>query len=470
MGRRKKPFLENIQIEDIGAEGKSIAKVEGKIVFVPYGIPGDIVDVQVTTSRKKFYEGYITNFHKKSDIRTNPFCEHFGICGGCKWQNLPYKEQLKYKQKQVTDHFERIGKITGYKINPIKPSEDTRYYRNKLEFTFSDSRWLTEKELRSDITFDDRTALGFHVPKKFDKIIDIENCYLQRNPSNDIRLAIREFARQHQFSFFNILKQEGFLRNLIIRTTETDEIMVIISFFYDDPPKREQLLNHVAERFPFITSLMYVINEKQNETLYDQDIILFKGSDHIIEVLDNLSFKIGPKSFYQTNSKQTAVLYNIVEKMADLTCEDVVYDLYTGTGTIANYLARKCKKVIGIEIVPEAIEDAKINARQNNLKNVSFYTSDVKDIIHEDFIKQNGRPDVIILDPPRAGIHNKVTESLLELKAGKIVYVSCNPATQARDLNILKEKYSVDEIQPVDMFPHTHHVENVTKLTLKNAD
>ena len=459
-------MLQEILINDIGAEGKAIAKIEGRVLFVPFGIPGDVVDVQVTSARKKYYEGNIVNYHKHAEIKIDPVCVHFGICGGCKWQHLPYRDQLFFKQKQVIDSFERIGKLSDYKLSDILPSENTEYYRNKLEYTFSDSRWLTQKELESGETFNDRTALGFHIPKKFDKILDIEKCHLQNSPSNEIRLAIKDFARKNNYPFFNIIKQEGFLRNLIIRNSEYSELMVILSFFYEDMEKRLALLDFLKDKFPEITSLMYVINPKQNETLFDQDIKIHHGRGHIIEVLDGLKFRIGPKSFYQTNSKQAATLYNSVKELADLKQDDIVYDLYTGTGTIALYLARFCKKAIGLEIIPEAIEDALKNAELNNIKNVHFQSGDVKELLKEDMVALHGKPNVIVVDPPRAGLHPDVVESIGRLKAEKIVYVSCNPATQARDLSLLKHLYKIEIAQPVDMFPHTHHVENIAMMKL----
>jgi len=467
VGKRKKPLLEKVLISDIGAEGKAIAKIEGRILFIPFGIPGDIVDVQVTSTRKRFYEGYITKYHKQSEKRQEPFCSHFKTCGGCKWQHLPYRDQLEFKQKQVIDHFERLGNIKDFDIQEILGSENTEYYRNKLEFTFSDNRWLTKEELNSGVTFEDRTALGFHIPKKFDKILDIEKCYLQKSPSNEIRLNIREFARKNNLSFFNIIKREGFLRNLIIRTSLLGEVMVIISLYYEDKEKREALLENIKDKFPQVTSLMYVINKKVNETLFDQDIKLYYGNDYILEDLDGLKFKIGPKSFYQTNSQQAVELYKSVKQMADLNKDDTVLDLYTGTGTIAIYLARFCKKVVGIEIIPEAIEDAKKNAIFNQIENTRFFAGDVKDVLNDKFLNKNKIPDVIIIDPPRAGLHPSAISTLEKIKSKKIIYVSCNSATQARDISMLYHLYKVDKIQTTDMFPHTHHVENIAKLSLR---
>ena len=464
MGKRKKPLLENVSIIDIGAEGKAIAKIENKVLFIPYGLPGDIVDIQVTSSRRKFFEGYIVKYHKHADDTAEPFCSHFKICGGCKWQHLPYKKQLEYKQKQVIDNFERLGKLSGFKVNNILASEDTTYYRNKLEFTFSDSRWLTNEELKSDIKYSNRNGLGFHIPKKFDKVLDIEKCYLQKSPSNEIRTEVKEFALKNDYSFFNIINQEGFLRNLIIRTSELNETMVIFSFFYEDKEKRENLLNHIANKFPEITALLYVINEKPNEIILDLDIKTFKGKNYILDKMDGLKFKIGPKSFYQTNSKQANQLYSAALKMLNPQKDSIVYDLYCGTGTITAFIARHCKKAIGIELVPEAIDDAKENAKLNKIKNTEFYSGDVKEILNTDFFEQNGKPDYIMVDPPRAGLHPSVIDIINNADVPVIVYISCNPATQARDISLLSNNYTVEEILPVDMFPHTHHVENVARL------
>ncbi len=467
VGKRKKPLFENIRIEGIGAEGKAITRVKEKVLFVPYGIPGDVVDVQVTKSRKNYYEGFITNFHTKSENRNKAFCSHFGLCGGCKWQELPYQEQLKYKQKQVVDNFERIGGVKNFETKDIIAAEKTVYYRNKLEYTFSDSRWLTKDELGSGNDIIHRDALGFHIPGKFDKILDIETCYLQQEPSNSIRLAIKEFAVKNNYSFFNIINQEGFLRNLIIRTTKTGEIMVILSLFYEDKEKREELLQYIQNKFPQITSLLYVINKKKNETLFDQRIEVFSGRDYIIEEIDNLKFKIGPKSFFQTNSEQTEKLYKVAADMAGAQQNETIYDLYCGIGTITNYLARYCKNIVGIELIPEAIDDAWQNAKMNKIENIDFYAGDVKDILNEPFILKFGKPDIIMVDPPRAGLSPAVIDMLLTINCSKIIYISCNPATQARDISMLNKSYSLEKIQPVDMFPHTHHVENIAKLTIK---
>ncbi|WP_142533906.1 23S rRNA (uracil(1939)-C(5))-methyltransferase RlmD [Saccharicrinis carchari] len=465
--RKRKPLFEQVEITDVAAEGKALARIDEKVLFVQHAVPGDIVDVQVNKKRKNYYEGYVTQYHKKSEIRIAPFCSHFGICGGCKWQPLPYSEQLKYKQREVASNLQRIGKVELPEISSIIPSKKTQFYRNKLEYTFSNKRWLESDEMQLEEDSLERNGLGFHIPRMFDKVVDIKKCYLQEEPSNSIRLAIRKYALENGLSFFDIRKQVGFLRTLIIRTTSSGEVMVIVAFYHEDVEKREGLLNHLKTQFPQLTSLMYVINEKANDTIADQDIICFSGRDYIEEEMEGLKFRIGPKSFYQTNSEQAHELYKITRDFAGLTGNEVVYDLYTGTGTIANFVAGKAQKVVGIEYIPEAIEDAKVNSANNNIANTHFYAGDMKDILNEDFIAENGRPDVIIVDPPRAGMHEDVVKTILKTSAPKIVYVSCNPATQARDLNILNEKYSVTQIQPVDMFPHTHHVENVVCLERK---
>jgi len=466
MGRKKKekPFLENIRITDVGAEGKAIARVDDMVVFTTHAVPGDLVDIQVTSKRKKYMEGRVTNIREYSPERQEAFCAHFGICGGCKWQILPYERQLFYKQKQVVDQLSRIGHIELPAIRPILGSKKSVWYRNKLEFSFSNRRWLTDEEAKSGAVFDDMNALGFHVPALFDKIIDIRKCWLQGDPSNEIRNFIRTYALQNELEFFDARNIAGFLRNLIIRTSTTGELMVIISFFREDKTEREQLLDAVAAEFPQITSLMYVINQKRNDTLSDQEILVYKGNDHIFEEMEGLRFKIGPKSFYQTNSEQAYELYKVVREFAALTGKETVYDLYTGTGTIANFVASQSGKVVGIEYVPEAIEDAKVNSAINNIANTCFFAGDTKDILNGNFIAENGAPDVIITDPPRAGMHEGVVRTILNAGARRIVYVSCNPATQARDLKMLSEKYKVTDLQPVDMFPHTHHVENVVLL------
>jgi len=467
--RGKHPKLENLTITDIGSEGKAIAKYKDIVVFIPNAIPGDIVDVQINRKKKNFMEGYVVQFHKFSDERVEPVCEHFGVCGGCKWQMLPYEKQLFYKQQQVKDNLERLGKIELPEFSPILPSENTLHYRNKLEYTFSNKRWLTIDEINSENDFKDMNALGFHIPKKFDKILDIKNCYLQASPSNDIRLAIKEFASKNNYDFYDIRNHEGYLRNLIIRTSTTGNVMVIISFHHSDKEKQEALLNYLHEKFPEITALMYVINPKKNETFEGLEVKLYKGKDHIVEKMGNLQFKISAKSFYQTNSEQAYQLYKIVEDFAEFKGNEIVYDLYTGIGTIANFIADKCSKVIGIEYIEDAIINAKENSKFNNITNTLFFAGDIKDLLNNDFTKTNGKPDIIITDPPRVGMHKDVISSILEISPEKIVYVSCNPATQARDLSLLDEKYKVEKVQPVDMFPHTHHVENVVKLVLRDG-
>lgn len=463
MGRKKqKPFYEGLKIEDIGSEGKAIARTGDMVVFTTYAIPGDVVDLQVTRKRKKYAEAKITRFHKFSDDRTDVFCEHFGVCGGCKWQILPYDKQLYYKQKQVKDQLQRIGKVEIPEIMPILGSEKNTFYRNKLEFTFSNKKWLTNAEFNSETQNMD--ALGFHVPGLFDKIININKCWLQPDPSNNIRNFIYKYAIENRLSFFDIKAREGFLRTLIIRTSSTGELMVILSFYSEDEDVRVNLLDSLKNNFPGITSLLYVINPKGNDTITDQSIELYYGKDFILEQMEDLKFKIGPKSFYQTNSEQAYNLYKVVREFAQLSNSEIVYDLYTGTGTIANFVARKAKKVIGIEYIPEAIDDAKENAAINNITNTLFYSGDIKSVLNSDFMTANGFPDVIITDPPRAGMHTDVIESIKNSGANKIVYVSCNPATQARDLALLDDSYKIKKIQPVDMFPHTHHVENVVLL------
>ncbi|WP_347840275.1 23S rRNA (uracil(1939)-C(5))-methyltransferase RlmD [uncultured Draconibacterium sp.] len=465
MGRkRKKPFYENVKIEDIGAEGKAIAKVGDMVVFTKLAVPGDVVDLQVTKKRKRYQEAIVKAYKVYSQDREKAFCEHFGVCGGCKWQILPYQKQLFYKQKQVEDQLSRIGKIELPELNPILGSENEKFYRNKMEFTFSNKRWLSFDEIESEDEIKDPNALGFHVPGLFDKVVNIEKCWLQADPSNQLRNFIYEYALEKELSFFDIREQKGFLRTLIIRTSSTGEIMVIVSFYYEDTVAREALLNTLKERFPEITSLMYVINQKGNDTITDQEIKVFAGRDHIFEEMEGLKFKIGPKSFYQTNSSQAYELYKITRDFAELNGTETVYDLYTGTGTIANFVARKAQKVVGIEYVPEAIEDAKLNAELNGISNASFFAGDMKDVLNEEFIKQHGRPEVVITDPPRAGMHADVVQTIISMQPEKIVYVSCNPATQARDLAMLDSLYQIEKIQPVDMFPHTHHVENVVML------
>ncbi len=469
MARKKKelPLIENVEIVDIAAEGKAIAKIEDMVVFIPYVVPGDIIDLQITRKKNKYAEGKPIRFVSYSPDRTEAFCEHFGICGGCKWQILPYAEQLKYKQKQVTDNLVRIGKIELPEIQPILGSAKTEFYRNKLEFTFSNKKWLTLEQINSGESFDNMNALGFHIPGMFDKVLDINKCWLQDDISNQIRNFVREYCTDKDYTFFDLRNKGGLMRNIIVRTSTTGELMLIVVFYEANRTKREDLLNAIADRFPEITSLLYIVNEKANDTITDQIVLRWKGNDFIYEEMEGLKFKIGPKSFYQTNSEQAYELYKITRDFAGLTGNELVYDLYTGTGTIANFVARQAKKVIGIEYVEDAIEDAVYNSKNNKIKNTLFFAGDMKDILTQDFIDKYGRPDVIITDPPRAGMHEDVVNTILFAEPEKIVYVSCNPATQARDLALLDAKYKVTKVQPVDMFPHTHHVENVVLLVKK---
>lgn len=469
MARKKKelPLLEKVTITDVAAEGKAVAKVNELVVFVPYVVPGDVVDLQVKRKKNHYAEAVAVKFYEKSPLRVEPFCSHFGVCGGCKWQCLSYEEQLRYKQKQVFDNLTRIGKVELPEFRPILGSEKTRFYRNKLEFTFSNKRWLTEEEVKQDVKYDQMNAVGFHIPGAFDKVLAIDKCWLQDDISNQIRNAVRDYAYAHNFPFFDLRSQEGLLRNIMIRTSSTGELMVVLQCKVtgdDDRRKMEEILQFMADTFPQITSLMYVINNKCNDTIGDLDVEVFKGNDHIFEEMEGLRFKVGPKSFYQTNSEQAYNLYKVAREFAGLTGNELVYDLYTGTGTIANFVARQARKVVGIEYVPEAIEDAKVNSALNGINNTLFYAGDMKDILTNDFIAEHGRPDVIITDPPRAGMHNDVIDVILAAEPKRIVYVSCNPATQARDLQLLDGKYKVTAVQPVDMFPHTHHVENVVRL------
>lgn len=462
--RRRKTF-ENVTVIDAGAKGKSVGKApDGRVIFLSNAVPGDVVDVMTTKKRKAYFEGVATKFHTLSDRRTEPVCQHFGTCGGCKWQHMGYEHQLYFKQKEVENNLKRIGNLELPETNPILGSKEQYFYRNKMEFSFSDSRWLTQKEIDSDKDIDDRNALGFHIPGMWDKILDIKKCHLQEDPSNAIRLETKQFANKNGLSFFNPRKQEGLLRTLMIRTSSTGEIMVLIQFFEEHKEYRELLLNHLKVTFPEITSLLYVINSKANDTIYDQEVICFAGRDHIFEEMEGLQFKINAKSFYQTNSAQAYELYKVTRDFAGLSGNELVYDLYTGTGTIAQFVAKDAKKVIGVESVPEAIADAKANAVHNQISNVEFFVGDMKNVFNDDFIKAHGQPDIIITDPPRDGMHKQVVEQLLQVAPPKIVYVSCNSATQARDLALMKEKYKVAKVQPVDMFPQTHHVENVVLL------
>ncbi len=471
MARKKKNLIfENIEIIDTAAKGKAVGKTpDGRVVFVANAVPGDVVNIQTFRKRKSYYEGKVINFSKLSDKRTDPLCEHFGVCGGCKWQNMKYEEQLFFKEKEVINNLKRIGHLDLPEITPILGCKKTYFYRNKMEFSFSDSRWLTSEEIESNQDFGNRSACGFHIPKMWDKILDIEKCYLQEDPSNNIRNSIRDFAIDHNISFYNPRHQKGMLRTLMIRIASTGEIMVVIQFFEDDIEKREALLNFVSAKFPEITSLQYIINSKGNDTIYDQEVILFKGRDHIFEAMEGLKFKINAKSFYQTNSDQAHELYKIVRNYAGLRGDELVYDLYTGTGTIAQFVAKKAKKVIGVESVPEAIDDAKVNARENKIKNVEFFTGDLAKVFTEDFIRENGKPDVIITDPPRDGMHKNVVNQIMNIAPETIVYVSCNSATQARDLSLMKDVYTIAKTRAVDMFPQTHHVENVVLLKRKAA-
>ncbi|MBF0762499.1 23S rRNA (uracil(1939)-C(5))-methyltransferase RlmD [Dysgonomonas mossii] len=469
MARKKKelPLIENVEIVDVAAEGKAIAKVDDLVVFIPYVVPGDVIDLQITRKKNKYAEGKPVRFISYSPNRTEAFCEHFGICGGCKWQVLPYAEQLKYKQKQVEDNLTRIGKIELPDIHHILGSEKTQFYRNKLEFTFSNKKWLTLEQINSGESFDNMNALGFHIPGMFDKVLDIDKCWLQEDISNQIRNFIRQYCYDKNYTFFDLRNRGGLMRNLIVRTSTTGELMVIVVFYDDEKEQQEDLLTAVATEFPQITSLLYIVNQKANDTITDQDVLVWKGNDCIYEEMEGLKFKIGPKSFYQTNSEQAYNLYKIARDFANLSGDELVYDLYTGTGTIANFVASKAKKVVGIEYVEDAILDARVNSQINKIDNTLFYAGDMKDILTQDFINEHGRPDVIITDPPRAGMHDDVIKTILFAEPDRIVYVSCNPATQARDLSLLDEKYKVDRVQPVDMFPHTHHVENVVLLAKK---
>lgn len=471
MGRKKLDLiLENVKIEAVAAEGKSLAHVDGTVVFVEFAVPGDIVNVKVTKKKKNYMEGFILEIVKPSDDRLQPFCEHFGICGGCRWQPLPYDMQLKAKQQQVWDQLVRIGHLEIPDISPILPSDKTKYYRNKLEFTFSNKRWIYNNEDPDSLTDEERLGLGFHVGKFFDKVLDIKHCSLQPEPSNEIRLFIREYAVTHDLEFYNIRENTGFLRNIIVRNNQVGDVMLTVCFAYDDQDKIVPMLDAIAAEFPQIKSLHYVINEKLNDSISDLDCILYKGEDAIWETMGKLKFKIGPKSFYQTNSEQAYKLYSVAKEFAALTGNEVVYDLYTGTGTIAQFISDKASKVIGIEYVKEAIEDARINAEANGITNCTFFDGDMKDILTADFIKEHGKPEVMIIDPPRAGMHPDVVKVIMEAAPERIVYVSCNPASQARDLAMMSPMYEITAVQPVDMFPHTMHVENVCALKLKDKE
>lgn len=469
MARKKKPLplLENITITNVAAEGKAIAKVDNLVIFVPYAVPGDVVDLQIKRKKHSYAEAEVVKVHQYSDKRVKPFCKHFGICGGCKWQCLSYEDQLFYKQKQVVDNLTRIGKVEIPEVSPILGSKHIKEYRNKLEFGFSNKKWLTQEEISSGQKFDNMDAVGFHIPGAFDKILDIDQCLLMSDINNRLRNSIREYAISHQLSFYDLRAQTGLLRNMMLRTSATGEIMLLMQFCIrtdEEQSQANQVLAHVHTNFPEVTSLLWVNNLKCNDTIGDLDIQTYAGTDYIYETMENLRFKVGPKSFYQTNTEQAYELYKVARNFAGLTGNELVYDLYTGTGTIANFVAKQARQVIGIEYVPEAIEDAKVNAQLNNLDNTLFYAGDMKDILNREFIEKHGTPDVIITDPPRAGMHTDVIDTILFASPQRIVYVSCNPATQARDLQLLSVAYQVKAVQPVDMFPQTHHVENVVLL------
>lgn len=463
--KNRKQKFNQLEVIDAGAKGKAIAKApDGKVIFLPNAVPGDVVDIQTFKKRKAYYEGKAITFHKLSDKRTAPECEHFGTCGGCKWQHMSYHYQLYYKQKEVVNNLERLGQIKLPEISPILGSKKQYFYRNKMEFSFSDKRWLTQEEINSDEDIGDKNALGFHIPGMWDKILDINMCWLQADPSNAIRNSIKQFAITNDLEFFNTRNQTGLLRTVMIRTSSVGEVMILIQFYKEDELKRKLLLNHIISEFPKITSLQYVINTKANDTIYDQDVICYYGRDHIFEEMEGLRFKINAKSFYQTNSEQAYELYKITREFAQLTGGELVYDLYTGTGTIAQFIAKQAQKVIGVEAVPDAITAAKENAQLNGVTNVEFYVGDMKTVFNKKFIDTHGIPNVIITDPPRDGMHKDVIQQILNIAPEKVVYVSCNSATQARDLALMDEKYKVTRVQPVDMFPQTHHVENVVLL------
>ncbi len=469
--RKKKanyPLIEGLEITTLAAEGKAMGRYNDVVVFVPLTVPGDVVDVQIRSKRRRFMEGVVVKYHTKSPLRAEAFCEHFGVCGGCKWQNLPYSEQLRFKTEQVRDQLVRLGKLTIPEIQPCLGSAKTQFYRNKLEFTFTPKRWLTYDEIASNEEITSAPALGFHIPGMFDKVLDINKCWLQPDPSNGIRDEIRKYCIENGYTFHDPRSHEGLMRNIVIRTASTGDIMLIVVFGSNDTERIEALMGHMNVKFPEITSLMYVVNTKLNDSISDQTPILFKGNDHIVEEMEGLKFKVGPKSFYQTNSDQAYELYKVTRDMAQLQPHETLYDLYTGTGTIANFCASRCAKVVGVEYVPEAIEDAKVNSANNGISNTVFYAGDMKKVLSDAFVAENGHPDVIILDPPRAGVDEPVIDVIMRAAPERIVYVSCNPATQARDLALMERDYSVEAVQPVDMFPHTHHVENVVRLKRKS--
>lgn len=467
MGRKRKelPVVENVEITGVAAEGKSIARVNDMVVFIPYGAPGDVVNIKLDKKKRSYAEAHIVDMVKPSPDRVTPACEHFGVCGGCKWQHIPYESQLRYKRDQVVDALTRIAKVEIPEVNPTLGSKETFCYRNKLEYTFSCKCWITFEDLRSGREIADRNALGFHIPGAFDKVLDIKKCWLQDDLSNRIRLFVRQYALAKGYEFYDIKAQQGLMRTLMVRIASTGEVMLIVVFARPEQEKIDDLMGAIAAEFPEITSLLYVVNQKVNDTIADQEVITYRGRDYINEEMEGLQFRIGPKSFYQTNSLQAYELYKVARRMACLKLDDLVYDLYTGTGTIANFVARQVKKVVGIEYVPEAIADAKLNSEVNGIDNTIFFAGDMKDVLTDGFIEEHGRPDVMIIDPPRAGMHEDVVNVILNARPERIVYVSCNPATQARDLALMDSLYRVEEVQPVDMFPHTHHVENVVRMT-----
>ncbi len=471
MSMRKKrqnyPLIEGLEITTLAAEGKAMGRYNDIVVFVPLTVPGDVVDVQIRNKRRRFMEGTVVNFVKKSPLREEAFCAHFGVCGGCKWQNLPYEEQLRFKTEQVQDQLQRIGHLTLPAIEPCLGSEKRQFYRNKLEYTFSPKRWRTYEEINSTEEWKPSPALGFHIPGMFDKILDIDKCWLQEDPSNPIRLEIKRYCVENDYSFQDVREHAGLMRNIVIRTSSTGDTMLIVVFGEDDQERITALMEHLKVTFPQITSLFYIVNTKWNDSISDQTLILYSGNDHIMEEMEGLRFKVGPKSFYQTNSEQAHELYKITRDFAELKAEDTLYDLYTGTGTIANFCASRCKSVVGVEYVPEAIEDAFVNSKINGIENTNFFAGDMKLVLNDKFVEENGHPSVIILDPPRAGVDEPVIDVILRAAPDRIVYVSCNPATQARDLALMEADYTITKVQPVDMFPHTHHVENVVQLIRK---
>ncbi len=471
--RRKKanyPLVESLEITTLAAEGKAMGRYNDVVVFVPMTVPGDVVDVQIRSKRRRFMEGVVVNYVKKSPLRAEPFCDHFGVCGGCKWQNLPYTEQLRFKRDQVRDQLTRIGHLALPEIDECLGSAKQQFYRNKLEFTFTPKRWLSYEEIASEEEITAAPALGFHIPGMFDKVLDIEKCWLQAEPSNSLRMSVKKYCIENEYTFHDARSHVGLMRGIIIRTSSTGDVMVIVHFGEQADDKIEALMSYIRDTFTEVTSLFYVVNLKLNDSIADQTPILFSGKDHIMEMMEGLHFKIGPKSFYQTNSEQAYELYRLTREMADLKSDDVLYDLYTGTGTIANFCASRCAKVVGVEYVEEAIEDARVNSSNNRIENTVFYAGDMKKVLSDEFVAANGHPDVIILDPPRAGVDEPVVDVILRAAPDRIVYVSCNPATQARDLALMDRDYKIDRVQPVDMFPHTHHVENIVRLTRRSEE